>query len=111
MTWRSTGVMLASLPPGHLHPIEVEGVELVLARVGNDVFAVSDHCPHRDGLLSEGRLEGTRLTCPMHGSQFDIRSGSVQIDPFGVEPPEGDLGELTTYGTQVRDSTVWVDLP
>ena len=39
------------------------------------VYAVQDVCPHAGARLSEGALEGAIITCPLHGSQFDVRSG------------------------------------
>lgn len=40
-----------------------------------ELCAVADRCPHAGAVLSEGELEGSVLTCPRHGSQFDVRSG------------------------------------
>jgi 3-phenylpropionate/trans-cinnamate dioxygenase ferredoxin subunit len=51
------------------------GQEVLLARVGGNYYAVSNRCPHMGGDLSAGKLEGTTVTCPRHGSQFDISSG------------------------------------
>jgi nitrite reductase/ring-hydroxylating ferredoxin subunit len=43
--------------------------------VGNGLFACADRCPHAGAVLSEGELEGSVVTCPRHGSQFDVRTG------------------------------------
>jgi 3-phenylpropionate/trans-cinnamate dioxygenase ferredoxin component len=51
------------------------GQEIMLARVGNNYYAISSRCPHMGGDLSIGKLEGTVITCPRHGSQFDIKNG------------------------------------
>lgn len=50
--------------------------EILLAMVGDNYYAVRNNCPHMNGDLSAGTLEGTVITCPRHGSQFDIREGS-----------------------------------
>ncbi|OGN98039.1 MAG: (2Fe-2S)-binding protein [Chloroflexi bacterium RBG_13_51_18] len=60
---------------GSKKKVTVAGQDMLLARVGNDYFAVSNRCPHLGGDLSKGTLEGTIITCPRHGSQFDIRDG------------------------------------
>jgi 3-phenylpropionate/trans-cinnamate dioxygenase ferredoxin subunit len=52
-----------------------QGREVLLARVGGSYYAVDDRCPHMGGDLSAGKLEGTIITCPRHGSQFDITDG------------------------------------
>lgn len=58
--------------------------------------AVRDVCPHAGATLSEGELEGTVLTCPRHGSQFDVQTGSrmrgpadVGIDTFDIVDADG----------------------
>jgi len=57
--------------------VVVEGREILLARVGDSYYAVGNRCPHMGGELTAGQLEGTVVTCPLHGSRFDIRDGSV----------------------------------
>ncbi|OFV80937.1 MAG: (2Fe-2S)-binding protein [Acidobacteria bacterium RBG_16_64_8] len=57
--------------------VTVEGRDLLLARVGDRYYSVDDHCPHMGGRLSHGTLDGTTVTCPRHGSQFDITTGRV----------------------------------
>jgi nitrite reductase/ring-hydroxylating ferredoxin subunit len=53
----------------------VGGQEILLARVGDKFYAVGNRCPHLGGELAAGQLEGTIVTCPLHGSQFDITDG------------------------------------
>jgi 3-phenylpropionate/trans-cinnamate dioxygenase ferredoxin subunit len=40
-------------------------------------YAVNNRCPHFGGDLSAGKLEGNVITCPRHGSQFNLTDGSV----------------------------------
>jgi nitrite reductase/ring-hydroxylating ferredoxin subunit len=40
-------------------------------------YAVGDTCTHRGGPLSEGDVQGTRVTCPWHGADFDLKTGAV----------------------------------
>jgi 3-phenylpropionate/trans-cinnamate dioxygenase ferredoxin component len=56
--------------------VTLEGQEIMLARVGINYYAVANRCAHMGGDLSAGTLEGTVVTCPRHGSQFDIRTGN-----------------------------------
>lgn len=50
--------------------------EVVLARSGDEFFAVSAHCTHYHGPLAEGRVEGETIHCPWHHACFNLRSGS-----------------------------------
>jgi 3-phenylpropionate/trans-cinnamate dioxygenase ferredoxin subunit len=54
---------------------------IVVCRVAGRLHAVVDNCSHRDAKLSEGRLRGCLLTCPLHGAQFDVRTGQHQAPP------------------------------
>lgn len=72
---------LAELPSGSVKTVRLSGKALVLAHTGSGVFALEAHCPHAGGDLGRGRLEGGRVTCPLHGSQFDVADGSVARGP------------------------------
>lgn len=65
------------LADGAMKSVKVEGQNVLLARVGGRYYATDGRCPHMGGELSHGRLEGTIVTCPRHGSQFDIATGKV----------------------------------
>jgi 3-phenylpropionate/trans-cinnamate dioxygenase ferredoxin subunit len=54
---------------------------VVVCRLAGQLYAVVDNCSHRDAKLSEGRLKGALLTCPLHGAQFDVRTGQHQGPP------------------------------
>jgi len=62
---------------GGMKGLSVKGGEILLARVGGEYYAVDNTCPHMKGRLSDGTLEGYTVTCPRHGSQFDVRNGQV----------------------------------
>ena len=49
---------------------------LALYQVNGGLFCLEDVCPHAGAILSEGPVEGSVVTCPLHGSQFDICDGS-----------------------------------
>lgn len=55
-----------------------------LYHVGNRLFACADRCPHAGATLSQGELEGAVLTCPRHGSQFDVRTGERLRGPADI---------------------------
>ncbi|MDP2932456.1 MAG: Rieske 2Fe-2S domain-containing protein, partial [Chloroflexota bacterium] len=65
------------LKDGAMKSVKVEGREILLARVGDRYYAANNRCPHMGGNLSQGKLTGTVVTCPRHGSQFDLADGHV----------------------------------
>ena len=58
-----------------------QGLELAVFRVGEDVFAIADSCPHQGAALSNGKLQGYLVACPAHGLKFDVRTGCSQVSP------------------------------
>lgn len=71
-----------ALEDGHAKKIEIgdvlagTGVELVLCRVGGELFALDAHCPHEGGRITEGPLaDGVHAVCPLHNYRFDPRTG------------------------------------
>lgn len=65
------------LKSGTMRKVFAEGHEILLARVGDRYYATDNHCPHMKGDLSKGKLQGTIVTCPRHGSQFYVSDGQV----------------------------------
>lgn len=70
-------VALDDVPEGKMHACDVAGREIVVCRTKDGVFALDNICTHAHARLSEGRLRGTRLICPLHGASFDVRDGRV----------------------------------
>lgn len=70
-------VKASEFEDGMMKDVLIQGHEILLAKTGNNYYAADSRCPHMGGRLSKGKLEGTVVTCPRHGSQFDLRSGEV----------------------------------
>jgi len=67
----------AELTEGGRLVVEVEGRQTALVRVDGVVWAVDNACPHRDGELGRGDLQGHHLYCPLHAWCFDVRTGQA----------------------------------
>lgn len=68
---------VGELEAGTMKEVAVQGQEILLAKVGSKYYAADGRCPHLGGRLAQGKLEGTVVTCPLHGSQFDLADGHV----------------------------------
>jgi nitrite reductase (NADH) small subunit/3-phenylpropionate/trans-cinnamate dioxygenase ferredoxin subunit len=80
--------------------VEANGHTIALFRVDGDFHAIGNECTHSGGPLGEGELDGTTVTCPWHGAQFDVTSGEV------LEPPADD--SEPAYEVRVDDNEVLV---
>ncbi len=84
---------------------------VLLIRRGGIARATEARCTHEAGVLADGFLEGDRLRCPEHGATFDIRNGTVLVDPDGIEPPEGVASPLGVLPTKMEEGEIWVEIP
>jgi 3-phenylpropionate/trans-cinnamate dioxygenase ferredoxin subunit len=58
------------------------GTELVLiVRIADQFFCISDVCTHDGGPLSDGELCDHQIECPRHGARFDLRTGAALCMP------------------------------
>jgi 3-phenylpropionate/trans-cinnamate dioxygenase ferredoxin component len=73
------------LPPGGMRLVDVGGAEVVVANVDGTYCAFSNLCPHEQGPLAEGEIEGEIVTCPWHFSRFNVRTGEV-VDGLTDDP-------------------------
>jgi 3-phenylpropionate/trans-cinnamate dioxygenase ferredoxin subunit len=73
---------LADLEERQPKAVSVPGDPVVVVRIGDDVFAVSDICSHAEIPLSEGTVDAEgSISCWLHGSRFDLRTGEPDEPP------------------------------
>ena len=106
---------IAELNDGTMKAVSAAGHEILLARVGDKYYAVDKLCPHMKGNLSQGKLEGTVVTCPLHGSHFDISNGHViRWLRGGLMSKVGKAlklsKDLTVYNVKVEGGGVLVEI-
>jgi nitrite reductase/ring-hydroxylating ferredoxin subunit len=66
---------------GQMRAFDVGGTKVSVANAAEHLYAFDDTCTHAGCSLAEGELDGTTVTCPCHGSQFDVTSGAVLQGP------------------------------
>ena len=91
---------IGEIPAHEPFVARLPGQRLALVRLGGEVFAFDDACPHNLGPLGLGEVADGVLTCPLHGWQFDVRSGACRTA----------AGERATrHAVRVEGTTVYVD--
>jgi 3-phenylpropionate/trans-cinnamate dioxygenase ferredoxin subunit len=93
---------LASLTEGKPQRIEKNGESICVARVGAEVFAISDTCSHSEASLSEGDILGFKIECWLHGAEFDLRTGEALTLPANIP--------AKTYPVIVTEDTVQISV-
>lgn len=69
------------LSEGDMKAFDAAGVKIAVANVEGTFHAFGNVCTHRQCPLAKGELEETTVTCPCHGSQFDVTTGAVLQGP------------------------------
>jgi len=93
---------LEDIPQLGSRVLETDTVKIAIFRTAADeVFAVKDECPHKQGPLSQGIVHGTSVTCPLHNWRIDLTSG---------EALGADEGCTNTYPTKVENGSIFLSL-
>ena len=68
-------IKTTALGVGEKTMIQVGGHDIMLVNIDGTYYAIDDKCPHMGASLSQGKLDGTHVICPRHGSIFDVTNG------------------------------------
>jgi apoptosis-inducing factor 3 len=77
----AAGIPLATLTEGQMLVGDVDGEDVLLARRGEELFAIGASCSHYHGALAEGLMVGDTVRCPLHHACFSLRTGAVLRNP------------------------------
>ncbi len=92
---------VADIPPGSSLQIEIDDEPVAVFNCDGQFFAIDDTCTHEEYSLSEGELvEECVVECPLHGAQFDLRTGEAVCLPATLP--------VRTYEVVIEDDVVKV---
>jgi len=92
----------AELPENTPRRVGVAGVQVLLVRRGDQVYALGEVCGHLGGPLAEGNLEDCSIRCPWHGSRFALDDGRVLEGPSTFPQPRYEA-RISNGRIEVRD--------
>lgn len=101
---RDNEFRVSDVPPGSA----VRVGAIAVFNIAGRLFATQAECTHKQGPLSEGKLNGSTVTCPVHGAQFDVETGNVlrgpARDPLRTYQViiDGEIGRIETGGRSER---------
>jgi nitrite reductase/ring-hydroxylating ferredoxin subunit len=90
---------VTEVPPGSVLLVG----DMAVFSVEGGFCATQARCTHRQGPLSEGTLDGSTVTCPLHGAQFNVWTGAVLRGP-ATQP-------LKTYTVNIEGEVGRIDVP
>ena len=77
----TTVAKAADIAPGQMGTYRADGNQIDIANIDGQFFGFDDVCTHIGCSLYDGSLTGTVITCPCHGSQFEVTTGAVVSGP------------------------------
>lgn len=81
--------------------VRVAGTSLCLVMANGVFYAVDNDCPHAHSPLSEGEVDGDTLTCPLHGWQFELKTGRCAVS---------EQFTLKRYDVRAQSGSIYVAL-
>ena len=95
---------LHQLYDGYRRPVRVHGRELLLLQEDGKLYLIANRCPHMDAPLHKATVNQAVLRCPLHGIEFDLRSG------LAVGAMADCVGGLEFFPLVYEGNTVGVDI-
>jgi len=79
------------IPKGKMKMVKLGNVDVLVANVDGNFFAIGNRCTHVGGPLAKGILQNYIVQCPLHGSKFDVRNGTVLGGPARTPEPSFEV--------------------
>ena len=93
---------VSDLAEGAMSAVDLKEKHVLLSKIGGEVYAVSGICTHEETDLGRGFVLEDRVICPLHLSQFDLRTGQVMNPPAEVP--------LQRFNVKIEGETIFVEI-
>jgi 3-phenylpropionate/trans-cinnamate dioxygenase ferredoxin subunit len=97
------------IPVGTMKGFTVAGKEILVVNYQGKLYAIGKICTHAGGDLSKGKLEGNIVTCPRHGSKFDVTTGKNVAGPK-IGFIRGKTGNESAYEVKLEGNSIQVNV-
>lgn len=86
--------------PGQFKRFRYQTRFILIINLEGQFYALDDQCPHEDVSLAQGFLVDGKIQCPLHGSQFCVKTGQVQLEPAETN--------LHTYRLETKNDMIYI---
>jgi 3-phenylpropionate/trans-cinnamate dioxygenase ferredoxin subunit len=100
---------ISEIAEGTMKGYIVNGNKILVVNYNGNYYAIGGKCTHMGGDLSKGKLDGKIVTCPRHGSKFDITTG-VSISGPKIGFLKLKTGNETSYEVKIEGDTIKVNI-
>ena len=100
---------IGEITEGTMKSYIVQGNNILVVNYNGNYYAIGGKCTHMGGDLSKGKLDGKIVTCPRHGSKFDITTGeSISGPKIGFLKLK--TGNEPSYEVKIEGDTIKVNI-
>ena len=82
--------------------INVGDKDISIFNVEGEFYAIDDMCSHAEASLAEGEVFDCKIECPLHGAEFDLKTGEAVTLP-ATRP-------VATYDISIEDETIYLEM-
>jgi len=93
---------LSQLAEGSMTAVDVDGAHILLSKIEGEIYAVGGICTHEATDLALGFVLEDRVVCPLHLSQFDLKTGQVMNPPAEIP--------LQRFNVKIEGETIFVEV-
>lgn len=93
----------SDISSGKMQRITADGKDILVVNVDGNYYATDDTCTHAGGSLTDGKLEGSIVTCDWHGAKFDCKTGKLHAFPAKIK-------DLNSYKVVVESDNIFLEL-
>jgi len=99
----------SEIAEGAMKAFTVKGIDILVVNYEGKYYAIGGKCTHMKGDLSKGRLDGKIITCPRHGSRFDVTTGeSISGPKIGFLKLK--TGSEPSYDVKIDDGIIKINI-
>ena len=101
--------LISQVPPGTMKSFSAGGKQVCVSNIDGKLYAINNVCTHAGGDLSKGKLEGKIVTCPNHGSKFDVTTGKCIAGPK-IGFLKFKAKDETVYEVRVEENRIKINI-
>ena len=101
--------VISDVPAGSMKKVTVNDIDILVANVDGNFYALNNKCPHKGGPLCEGKLENNVIHCPWHKAMFEVNTGK-NISPAKIGPLSFKVKDVQSYKVKVEGNEIMVEV-
>ncbi len=95
-------VNISEINENSVKVVNIENKDIAIFNVDGEFYAIDDLCSHAEASLAEGEVFDCKVECPLHGAEFDLKTGEAVTLP-ATRP-------VDTYMISVENDIIYLEM-